>query len=60
LFRKQNIDKYEILNDLDDDIYKVFKLVKSKNVNNLIHRNASREYFNSIKHSVNPLHILER
>jgi D12 class N6 adenine-specific DNA methyltransferase. len=30
LFRKQNIDKYEILNDLDDDIYKVFKLVKSK------------------------------
>ena len=60
MFRKQNIDKYEILNDLDDDIYKVIKLVKSKNINNLIIDKLHRDYFNSIKHGVNPLHILER
>jgi len=59
-FRKPVVDKYEILNDLDDDIYTVFKLVKSKNINNLINRQVTRGYFNSIKHSVNPLHILER
>jgi DNA adenine methylase len=59
-FRKPFVDNYEILNDLDDDIYKVFKLVQSKNVNNIYHRTMSKDYFDSIKHSVNPLHILER
>jgi len=59
-FRKPFVDKYEILNDLDDDIYKVFKLVQSKNINNIYHRNMTKDYFNKIKHSVNPLHILER
>lgn len=38
LFRKPVVDKYEILNDLDD---KIFKLVKSKNINNLINRQVT-------------------
>jgi DNA adenine methylase len=59
-FRKPLVDKYEILNDLDDDIYKVFKLIKSKDINNIFNRNINKEYFDSIKNSENPLHILER
>ena len=48
-FRKPFINKVEVINDLDKNIYQVLKLIQSKNIDNSINRDISREYFNSIK-----------
>ena len=53
--------KREIINDLDKDIYNIFLGVKSTpDFNERVNRNVSKEYWNSIKNSDNPIHIFER
>jgi len=59
-FKKPYIDAVEVINDIDNEVFKVLKLVKTKNINNVFNRNISKEYFNSIKKSNKPIHILER
>jgi DNA adenine methylase len=59
-FRKPYVDKLEVINDLDEDVYKVLKLVQTRNIDNLINRDITKEYFNSIKNSNKPIHLLEK
>jgi len=59
-FNTPNNGSINVLNDIDEDIYKVFCLLREKDVSNEINRNVTENYFNSILHSNEPIHILER
>lgn len=59
-FNKPNNDSINVLNDLDENIYKVFCLLREKDINDEINRNITENYFNTIKHSQEPIHVLER
>ena len=59
-FRKSLKHNTEILNDLDENIYKIFSLVKTTDINDSINRSISKDYFQSIKQSREPIHILEK
>lgn len=62
-FRKPYIEgQVEVINDLDSDVYKVMKALKSRNkyVNDNINRAIDKEYFDSIKHKTDALSILEK
>jgi DNA adenine methylase len=62
LFFKKDKSKIEILNDKDKNIYEILNLLKSKSVwvDEHINRNITKEYFQRIKDSKEPLHILEK
>jgi DNA adenine methylase len=51
----------EIVNDLDSNVYKLLVGVKTiPDFNEKLNREISKEYFESIKDSDNPIHIFER
>jgi DNA adenine methylase len=62
-FRKpETKGQVEVISDLDSDVYKIMKALKTKNkhLNDNINRAIDREYFESIKHKSDPISTLEK
>lgn len=61
-FRREQKPLKEVINDIDEDIYKVLNAVKNdRKLNDEIKKeNIDKEYFESIKKSDRAIHILER
>ena len=62
-FRKPYIEnQVEVINDLDPDVYKVMKALKTRNkyINDNFNRKIDKDYFDSIKHKNDPLSVLEK
>jgi DNA adenine methylase len=62
-FRKPYIEgQIEVINDLDPDVYKVMKALKTRNkyINDNFNRKIDKDYFDSIKHKNDALSTLEK
>lgn len=62
-FKKPYIDgQIEVINDLDKDVYKILKALKTRStyIDNNFNRNIDKKYFDSIKNKNDVLSILEK